>query len=90
MKTYTNEELKAKKFVSGDKFKGSNIREEVVYNGMIDTFQKIYKNEGISGFYKGITPGVIKIFPTSGLFFLVYELTLGYLSTSSSSEMHKG
>ena len=47
---------------------------------MIDTFAKIYKNEGIKGFYKGLTPSVIKIFPTSGLFFLVYELTLGYLN----------
>jgi|TARA_B110000285_G_C14489196_1_gene323119 hypothetical protein len=76
--------------VSEDKFVGKNTKQEVVYNGMIDTFQKIYRNEGISGFYKGITPSVIKIFPTSGLFFLTYELTLGYLSTSSTSEIHRG
>ena len=59
---------------------------EVVYNGMIDTFVKIYKHEGIMGFYKGITPSVIKIFPTSGLFFLAYELTLGYLSQGSEMQ----
>ena len=89
MKTYSNEEIKSKQFVSEGKFPGSNTKQEVVYNGMIDTFKKIYRNEGIAGFYKGMTPSVIKIFPTSGLFFLTYELTLGYLSTSSTSEIHK-
>ena len=43
------------------------------YNGIVDTVQKIYLNEGIRGFYKGLTPTVIKIFPASGLFFLFYE-----------------
>lgn len=47
---------------------------------MIDTFLKIYKNEGIQGFYKGLTPSLVKIFPTSGLFFLAYEITLSYLN----------
>ena len=46
---------------------------------MIDTIKKIYKNEGILGFYKGLTPNLLKIFPTSGVFFLFYELTLSYL-----------
>ena len=56
------------------------MKQEVVYNGMTDAFVKIYKHEGIQGFYKGITPVVLKIFPTSGLFFLAYELTLSYLN----------
>jgi len=86
MKTYSSDELKDKKFAAKH-FKDINTKQEIVYKGMIDTFVKIYKNEGIKGFYKGITPSVIKIFPTSGLFFLTYELTLGYLSTSSDSEM---
>ena len=45
---------------------------------MIDAFKKIYSNEGIKGFYKGLTPLVIKIFPTSGIFFLTYELSLSF------------
>ena len=43
---------------------------------MVDTFRKIFKNEGITAFYKGLTPNLLKIFPTSGVFFLFYELTL--------------
>lgn len=75
MKNYSTEEIKQKHLE-----KSTNVKHEIKYDGMIDTFAKIYKNEGIKGFYKGITPSVIKIFPTSGLFFLVYELTLGYLN----------
>ena len=75
MKTYTRDEMEAKKLRMQETNKGSEIR----YNGMIDTIKKIYRNEGMKGFYKGLTPNILKIFPTSGLFFLSYELTLSYL-----------
>ena len=38
------------------------------------------KNEGITAFYKGLTPNMIKIFPSSGVFFLTYEYTLKALN----------
>ena len=75
MKTYTKNEMVEKNL----KKQKTNIKSEIRYDGMRDTIKKIYRNEGIRGFYKGMTPGVIKIFPTSGLFFLSYELTLSYL-----------
>ena len=53
-----------------------NKKEPIVYTGMVDVASKIYRNEGISGFYKGLTPNLIKVFPSSGLFFLSYEGTL--------------
>jgi hypothetical protein len=57
----------------------AKFKEEIKYEGMIDTFNKIYKYEGIKGFYKGLTPNLIKVFPTSGIFFIAYEITLSYL-----------
>ena len=75
MKTYTKDEMEAKKL----KMQKTNRKSEIRYDGMIDTIKKIYRNEGMRGFYKGLTPNVLKIFPTSGLFFLSYELTLSYL-----------
>ena len=48
---------------------------------MLDCAKKIYKNEGITAFYKGLTPNVIRIFPASGLFFLTYEYTLKILNS---------
>ena len=57
---------------------------------MIDCARKILANEGFFAFYKGFTPNMIKIFPSSGLFFLTYEGTLIFLSggnkTNSSAK----
>ena len=39
----------------------------------------MYKIEGMRAFYKGLTPLVIKIFPSSGVFFLAYEYTISML-----------
>jgi len=54
----------------------SNNKQAVTYEGVIDCAQKILKNEGVRGFYKGLTPNMVRIFPSSGLFFLVYESVL--------------
>ena len=76
MKSYTLEEIKQKNLNININAK---VKEEVKYEGMIDTFIKIYKNEGIKGFYKGLSPLLLKIFPSSGVFFLFYEVFLSYL-----------
>ena len=75
MKTYSADEFKEKKLHSTNKL------DQVRYNGMLDCIKKMYKNEGALSFYKGITPGILKIFPSSGIFFLFYEFTLGTLNT---------
>lgn len=49
---------------------------------MVDCAVKIYKNEGATAFYKGLSPNLIKVFPSSGLFFLSYEVTMALLSSS--------
>lgn len=71
MKEYSDEEIRQKHLEQK-----TNYKQPIRYHGMIDTFQKIYKYEGIPGFFKGLTPSILKLFPTSGIFFLVYELTL--------------
>ena len=71
MKQYTNEEIQ-KKGLKVD----SNEKQAVTYNGVFDCFAKIMRNEGIRGFYKGLTPNMLRIFPSSGLFFLAYEYCL--------------
>ncbi len=53
-----------------------NTRQEVTYDGIYDCVRKIKINEGFRGFYKGLTPNLLRIFPTSGIFFIVYEYTL--------------
>ena len=53
-----------------------NYKDIIHYEGMFDCARKILKYEGMTAFYKGLTPNIIKIFPSSGVFFLTYELTL--------------
>ena len=53
-----------------------NIRKEILYNGVVDTIIKIYRNEGILAFWKGFTPNLMRLFPSSGVFFLTYEFGL--------------
>lgn len=64
----------------------SNMRSQILYTGVIDCFRKMYKNEGIGAFYKGLTPLVIKIFPSSGVFFLAYEYTLLMLNNNNRDD----
>ena len=54
----------------------TNTKKEIHYQGVFDIALKIYRNEGILAFYKGLTPNLLKVFPSSGLFFLAYEGTL--------------
>ena len=51
---------------------------------MIDVVKKIYKNEGIFAFYKGLAPNLMKVFPSAGLFFLAYEGTLLFFRKQNS------
>uniref|UniRef100_A0A1D1Y6Z4 Calcium-binding mitochondrial carrier protein SCaMC-1 n=1 Tax=Anthurium amnicola TaxID=1678845 RepID=A0A1D1Y6Z4_9ARAE len=43
------------------------------YGGMMDCFWRTYRNEGFSGFYKGIFPNLLKVVPAASITYLVYE-----------------
>ena len=77
MQSYSTDEVKRK-----DLMRDTNQKNQIQYTGMWDAFVKIYRNEGIRGFYKGFTPSVIKIFPSSGIFFLSYEMALSFLNSN--------
>jgi hypothetical protein len=53
----------------------------------VDCAKKIYKNEGITAFYKGLTPSILKIFPASGMFFVTYEGTLKLFGANSKRNL---
>ncbi|XP_014221573.1 mitochondrial folate transporter/carrier-like [Trichogramma pretiosum] len=52
--------------------KGANLPESKRYTGMIDAIQKISKNEGIRGLYKGLVPGLFGV-SHGTLQFVAYE-----------------
>ncbi|KAF0714150.1 Aste57867_4021 [Aphanomyces stellatus] len=43
------------------------------YKGTWDCTKQIYQHEGMRGYYKGLTPNLIKVLPTGALIFAVYE-----------------
>jgi solute carrier family 25 folate transporter 32 len=45
------------------------------YKGARDVVVKIWKAEGIRGFYKGLIPNVVRVLPSTCVTFLVYENT---------------
>jgi solute carrier family 25 citrate transporter 1 len=43
------------------------------YNGTLDCFAKIFKNEGVVGFYKGVTPRLIRVSLDVALTFTIFS-----------------
>jgi len=49
------------------------------YTGVMDIFKKIYRNEGVVGFYKGIVPSLLRVTPACCITFVIYENIAHYL-----------
>ncbi|KAK6171443.1 hypothetical protein SNE40_019632 [Patella caerulea] len=54
--------------------------EPKVYTSIYDAIGKIYKHEGIRGFYKGLVPAITQVGPQMGLQFGLYALCLEIIS----------
>ncbi|KAJ2723537.1 mitochondrial FAD carrier protein flx1 [Coemansia sp. Benny D115] len=48
------------------------------YSGLGDVFGKIIKAEGISGFYKGFGPALLRVLPGNIMTFFIYEKLSGF------------
>ncbi|WP_411022944.1 MC/SLC25 family protein, partial [Salmonella sp. s51228] len=44
------------------------------YKGIVDAFMRIFKDEGLLAFYKGLTTSVIGVIPFAGGTFMAYEV----------------
>lgn len=45
------------------------------YRGVWDATRQIWAQEGLSGFYKGLGPSLVRVLPSTWVVFLVYENT---------------
>ncbi|KAJ2519920.1 mitochondrial FAD carrier protein flx1 [Coemansia sp. RSA 1939] len=54
------------------------------YNGLSDVFKKTIHSEGISGFYKGFGPAILRVLPGNIVTFLVYEKIAGFFRSHAS------
>lgn len=47
--------------------------EERFGRGFVDVVRRIWTEEGLRGFYRGLVPGVVRVMPATWVTFLVYE-----------------
>lgn len=49
----------------------------------------MFKNEGVSAFYKGITPRVLRVAPGQAIVFAVYERVKGWIDAAKAAPLEK-
>jgi len=59
---------------------------ETKYSGSLHCINKIYTQEGVSGFYKGLTPNLLRVVPATMITFVVYENLSHYLLNREESK----
>lgn len=52
------------------------------YRGVFDCVKQTFRNEGFGGFYKGLTPNLIRVVPATAITFVTYENIKAYLTSS--------
>lgn len=53
---------------------------EKLFKGAIHCLKETLRNDGVKGLYRGLPIHLIRVIPSSGLFFLVYEKVMGVLA----------
>ncbi|CAI2169746.1 16538_t:CDS:10 [Funneliformis geosporum] len=60
------------------------------YNGIIDCTIKSYRAEGISVFFRGIMPTLIRALPVNAVTFYIYEAMIKWLNADLSNLLEEG
>lgn len=55
-------------------WRGCVRRSEKYYTGVADVIRKVYRNEGFSGFYKGLMPRMMYVTPLVAIQYSCYQL----------------
>lgn len=49
------------------------------YTGVVDVTRKTFQSEGLRGFYRGLTPNLLKVVPSVSISYIVYENSKRFL-----------
>ena len=63
----------------------SRIQIESSRESMTSVLRKVVHQEGVKGLYKGLTPTLIRTFPSTGALFVAYEYTKYYLTAAANN-----
>lgn len=58
------------------------------YNGFVDVMRKTFQQEGIRGFYRGITPTFLKSVPANWISYITYEFAKKYFHIEKAKKHH--
>ncbi|XP_015735763.1 mitochondrial thiamine pyrophosphate carrier isoform X1 [Coturnix japonica] len=61
-----------------------------IYRGLLDCIRQIMREEGPGGFFKGLSPSLLKAAASTGLIFFTYELFCSLLCALKNAESPKG
>ena len=67
------------------KLQVDRVEGKPAYTGNIDCIRKIYRKEGMSGFFKGFGVTALREVPAFGVYFFVYRYSLRLMNNTSSS-----
>jgi len=86
--TYPLQVIKARLQQRSQVVELSEITGEIIvtnreYSGVLDCVGKIWRNEGIGGFFKGCVTNAIRVAPSAAITFVTYEFVLDMLTTEN-------
>ncbi|KAI5055822.1 hypothetical protein GOP47_0029343 [Adiantum capillus-veneris] len=55
------------------RLQAQRMNSAVRYKGMVDAFQRIWREEGFLAFYKGLFPNLLKVLPAASITYITYE-----------------
>lgn len=55
------------------RLQAQGLNSAVRYKGMVDAFQRIWREEGVRAFYKGLFPNLLKVLPAASITYITYE-----------------
>ncbi len=58
--------------------------------GLREVVKRLWREEGVRGFYRGVMPGVVRVLPATWVTFLVYENVKYYLPRWAQGEGREG
>ena len=66
--------------------KPSGKARDAKYDGMWDVMRSTWRKEGWRGFYRGLTPQLLKTAPSSAITFLIYETVVKFINKAENAK----
>ncbi|XP_032055614.1 mitochondrial thiamine pyrophosphate carrier [Aythya fuligula] len=87
--TYPFDLIKKRLQVGGFEHARAAFGQVRIYRGLLDCLRQIMQEEGLGGFFKGLSPSLLKAAVSTGLVFFSYELFCSLLCALKNTDSNK-